>query len=380
MGMWQINADTLAGSRFVVSPLAETISALNALERARPDHPGERTWLDAHLPAYRARQTADPVAALLVPAALGGSWNADFITPTPTGEGTPAFEEELAPVRSTTPERARSDLAVSLGGSPSPAPGPRRPGTARRRRPGLGLAAHRAAGLAAPPPDHRGGHRRADRAAEPGRLGGRPERSAPGDAVAGREPAPDQRARLPPKRLSGVRLLFVPVTQRSGWVSWDDGAQRYAVVYPCSGTLADADRTPVPDSLSRLLGPGRASVLVLLAGPKSTTHLVALTGQALGSVGRHLKILLDAGLADRRRSGRSVLYFRTDAGDVLVGAQGAGEQGATATMSTRRGGAPRAQPDRTEACSPTGQLPQLPELVHLQRGRPCQRPCHRGAR
>lgn len=120
MGTWQINADTLAGSRFVVSPLAETISALNALERARPEHPGERTWLDTHLPAYRARQTADPVAALLVPAALGGSWNADFITPTPTGEGTPAFEQELAPVRSTSPERARSDLVVSLGGSPLP--------------------------------------------------------------------------------------------------------------------------------------------------------------------------------------------------------------------------------------------------------------------
>lgn len=120
MGMWQINTDTLAGSRFVVSPLAETISALNALERGRAEHPGERAWLDAHLPAYRARQAADPVAARLVPAALGSSWNADFITPTPTGEGTPSFEEELAPVRATTPARARADLEVSLGG-PLPA-------------------------------------------------------------------------------------------------------------------------------------------------------------------------------------------------------------------------------------------------------------------
>lgn len=81
------------------------------------------------------------------------------------------------------------------------------------------------------------------------------------------------------------------------------------------------DRAVVPESLGRLLGPARAGVLVRLDTPKSTTQLVALTGQALGSVGRHLRILLDAGLAGRRRSGRSVLYFRTEAGDVLVRAQ-----------------------------------------------------------
>jgi DNA-binding transcriptional ArsR family regulator len=50
---------------------------------------------------------------------------------------------------------------------------------------------------------------------------------------------------------------------------------------------------------------------------------VAVTGQGLGSVGRHLKVLLDARLVRRRRSGRSVLYYRTAAGEVLVKAQGA---------------------------------------------------------
>ncbi|SCF73934.1 hypothetical protein GA0115254_11502 [Streptomyces sp. Ncost-T10-10d] len=48
----------------------------------------------------------------------------------------------------------------------------------------------------------------------------------------------------------------------------------------------------------------------------------ALAGwQRLGSVGRHLKVLLDAGLAQRRRAGRSVLCYRTAAADVLVRAQ-----------------------------------------------------------
>jgi DNA-binding transcriptional ArsR family regulator len=58
--------------------------------------------------------------------------------------------------------------------------------------------------------------------------------------------------------------------------------------------------------------------LIRLDTPKSTTQLVALTGQPLGSVGRHLKVLHEAGLASRRRAGRSVLYYRTPLGDSLV--------------------------------------------------------------
>jgi DNA-binding transcriptional ArsR family regulator len=63
-------------------------------------------------------------------------------------------------------------------------------------------------------------------------------------------------------------------------------------------------------------------VLVLLGSPLSTTQLTAVTGQALGSVGRHLKVLREAGLVERRRAGRTVLYVRTAAGDVLAEASG----------------------------------------------------------
>jgi hypothetical protein len=117
MGWWQVNADTLAGSRFVLSPLAEAIASLIALERRAAAHPGERTWLDIHRPAYRERLASDPVTALLVRAALGRHWIADFLTPTPTGEDEPTFGEEVAGIRETSPESARADLAVSLGGS-----------------------------------------------------------------------------------------------------------------------------------------------------------------------------------------------------------------------------------------------------------------------
>ncbi len=85
--------------------------------------------------------------------------------------------------------------------------------------------------------------------------------------------------------------------------------------------LAQADLAQAPEALGTLLGPARAGVLVLLDTPKSTTQLVALTGQGLGSVGRHLKVLLDARLVQRRRAGRSVLYYRTAAGETLLVAQ-----------------------------------------------------------
>jgi DNA-binding transcriptional ArsR family regulator len=124
----------------------------------------------------------------------------------------------------------------------------------------------------------------------------------------------------PPRNISAGQLMFVPVTPRHGWVTWD-ARHRHALIHPCSGVLAGTDRTPASETLGALLGPARARILVLLATPKSTTQLVALTDQGLGSVGRHLKVLLDAGLVGRRRAGRSVFYYRTAAGEVLVKAQ-----------------------------------------------------------
>lgn len=120
MGCWLVSADTLAESRFVVSPLAETTASLKTLERGTAAHPGERAWLDTYLPAYRERLAGDPVTALLVRAGLGRGWNATFLTPTPTGEGEQTFTDELARIRETPAETARADLAESLAG-PLPA-------------------------------------------------------------------------------------------------------------------------------------------------------------------------------------------------------------------------------------------------------------------
>ena len=125
---------------------------------------------------------------------------------------------------------------------------------------------------------------------------------------------------LPTRTLAaGSQLLFVPTHTDGSWVGWD--ADRYAVYYPVAGRLARVDATSSA-GLGPLVGANRAEVLVLLDVPRSTSQLATLTGQALGSVGGHLKVLLEAGAVLRRRSGREVLYWRTALGDALVAAGG----------------------------------------------------------
>ena len=64
MGWWKVGADTLAASRFVISPLAEATASLMTLERGTAGNPAVRAWWDEHRPAYRRRLAADPITAL----------------------------------------------------------------------------------------------------------------------------------------------------------------------------------------------------------------------------------------------------------------------------------------------------------------------------
>lgn len=317
MGWWQINADTLAGSRFIVSPLAETFANLKLLHSGTGSHPGERAWLADHLPAYCGELARDPLTALLVRSGLGKEWIADFLTPTPR-EGA-AFADEVARVRTADPAAARAHLTVALRG-PLPAALHRDDLPARA----ADLLTYVWEETVRPYWERRRRVLEADvlaRTAQLGQGGWAAVLDAlrPGMRWLGENRLQVNLHEYPPREISGARLVFVPVTpQRAGWVSWEE-RERYAVVYPCSGVLADgSDPRAVPAALGPLLGDARARVLALLDSPMSTTQLCAVTGQGLGSVGRHLRVLLDAGLVRRGRAGRSVLYTRTAAGEVLV--------------------------------------------------------------
>jgi DNA-binding transcriptional ArsR family regulator len=331
MTLWLVDTDTLASGRFVVSPLCETLACLQMLYRATTSHPAERAWFDEHHAAYRTMIGADPLTGPLLDAALGvrTHWIADLLCPVPTGDQ--SFEQELDRVRSTPPDLALAHLEVSHGG-PLPALLAR-----------ADLADRLADVLAwtwthtvAPTWNRRRRLMEADIVSRTARLSQAGWAAALNDMRPGMRWLGDGRLQInlhnhPPRQTAGARLYFAPVTPAAGWVAWDRTPD-YAIIYPCTGALADAGTTTAPRPLARLLGPNRAAILQLLAAPKSTTHLVTLTGQPLGSVGRHLRILLDADLVRRRRSGRSVLYYRTAAGDVLV--QSAVGKGAADTPST----------------------------------------------
>jgi DNA-binding transcriptional ArsR family regulator len=318
MGWWKVSADTVAASRFVISPLAETAASLMTLERGHAAYPGVRAWFDVHQPAYLERLASDPVTALALRAALGRrGWVADFLTPAPRGDGERSFSEELAQVRDTAPAVARADLEVSLDG--------RLPAALHRADLALRLA-----GLlewvwtesVLPYWPRRRRILEADILVRSALLGQGGWVAALDGMGTGIRWLGDGRLQInarnyPPQDISGAQLLFVPVTPGQGWVSWDE-PYRYALTYPCAGVLAESGQTLVPAPLSALIGPGRARVLILLDTPKSTTQLVALTGLGLGSVGGHLKTLLDSRLVQRCRVSRSVLYSRTQRGDILV--------------------------------------------------------------
>jgi DNA-binding transcriptional ArsR family regulator len=90
-------------------------------------------------------------------------------------------------------------------------------------------------------------------------------------------------------------------------------------MYAARGSAALWEPEPTtPAALARLLGQTRADLLLRLDTAASTTQLGTITGHTLGAVGDHLRILREAGLVTRTRSGRSVVYGRTPVGDAVA--------------------------------------------------------------
>ncbi|RUL94674.1 helix-turn-helix domain-containing protein [Verrucosispora sp. FIM060022] len=315
MSIWRVPVDLLARSRFAVSPMTDTVAALRALHS--PRRPWQHAWRRPHLGAYQQMLARRPTLRALLAAAFQPRWTADFLTLAPA-TAAPSFAEELAVVAGRGDAQVRDDLRVC------------RPGPLPDTLCADGLTEQVVFLLdwvwthTVQPewPDRR---RRllADIVARTARL------SAEGwaGAVAGFDP--EMRwlgdgwlrvndypaAPLPLDRAE--QLVFVPAHCARGWVLWDQPT-RFGMVYPASGILADT-APPVPDGLDRLIGANRAAILVRLATPLSTSQLASVTGLSLGSVGDHLRVLLDSGLVTKRRSGREVLYWRTPRGTILCG-------------------------------------------------------------
>lgn len=84
------------------------------------------------------------------------------------------------------------------------------------------------------------------------------------------------------------------------------------------GLLWTYQRQHTPKALGRLLGGTRAHILSTLTEPTTTSEMAVGLGLAVGGVSQHLTALRDAGLVRGHRSGRHVLYARTELGQRLV--------------------------------------------------------------
>ncbi|WP_167364195.1 DUF5937 family protein [Micromonospora chaiyaphumensis] len=89
--------------------------------------------------------------------------------------------------------------------------------------------------------------------------------------------------------------------------------------YPTRGAGSMWQSDPPAADLAPVIGTARATLLVELAVPSTTTSLARRTGLTPSGVSAHLSRLVTAGLVTRQRAGRLVFYVRTPRGDTLLG-------------------------------------------------------------
>lgn len=336
-----VTNEDLAMSRFAISPLWELTCALRRLGEPGPGEarhrivPALEPWLIRTRARYRALCREADIE--VIHALDGENYGADFLAPVPADvSGT--VEDLLAQVRSTSADQAHREIAETLRRNREP--------SARVRRI---LASDRIAEYAADVlavawqallepdwPTLRAILER-DVVYRAGQLAARGWAAALADLTpriawrAGRIECAraswgDEDVELGGRdvELGGRGLLFVPSV-----FIWPGAAFSLeppwppAVIYPARGVAAlweQPGKTVAGQPLDRLLGRSRAAILLALEQPASTTQLAATLDQSLGGLGGHLSVLRGCGLVTKARSGRSVLYRRTPAGDVLIAA------------------------------------------------------------
>ncbi|MET8258041.1 helix-turn-helix domain-containing protein [Micromonospora sp. NPDC005205] len=313
MAVFLLDAEVMAQARFGTSQLTETLAALNILRRGQP-LPWHRGWRDRHVEAFLGYLDGDPVTAAIVAHAMSSTWMADFLT-VPAAHPDMTLDDELLELESLPDDRIRADLAHVRAPL---APGLRATGLASRTADLLRWVWRHTIEADWP---RRQSVLRADVVSRISRLGREGWSGVINDMRPGLRWLGDGRLQVeerpyPPSDVRGGTLTFFAAHCRGGWISWRL-PDRFGIVYPVAGIFTEATPT-TPDPLRSLLGNARSRVLVQAAEPVSTTGVVAATGLPLGTVGGHLRVLTEAGLLHKRRSGREVLYWWTDTARALV--------------------------------------------------------------
>lgn len=318
-----LSEDDLARTRVAYSPSWEAVSS--SLLLLCPDKPGRAgrygSWSDAAREAL-VGVDLEPLAVLVRGPA---GYLPDFLLP-PPDEPSPTFEAELERLRATEPQRVAAEARMTYPDETPEAIRPylERPDEALEALADV-LAEYWRRTLAPSWPQMR--------ALLEGEIIARARRLAQGGPhalLADLAPGiswEDPVLAIDKKHCgdvdaAGRGLLVVPVVfgLAASFVSVE-GPWRPTVSYAPRGvgllwSQNGEGEGDVP--LEILLGRGRATVLLALAEPASTTALALRLGVTASTVSEHLAVLLRAGVVARRRAGRLVLYTLTPRGDQLV--------------------------------------------------------------
>ena len=322
---FEVTADDLLRSRFAISPLFELDALLRLLVKPRGQHGLPSGWSERLGPIFKQLRRDTDIDAVL--ALISKGFGPDFTAPPPQSISQ-TIADDLAMVRATPLRQARLEIAHcrALAG---PVHDSIEKLLASPRIVELIADALEVAWDALIAPDWallRAICERdvVHRASELGRRGWEGALDGLHKDVSWRDGGieihyPKANPRI---TLSGEGLVLVPSVfiWPSVGVQYEDSWPK-AIIYPARGIAALWDDMPrvEPAALGELLGRTRAVLLVALESPASTSHLARTHHLAVGAVGDHLAVMRRAGLLEKARAGRSVLYRRTPLGDAVAG-------------------------------------------------------------
>ena len=323
----ELGVADLAGTRFAISPLHETLRALPLL--AKPARSAvNRPWVRWALAELDRRALRLPRVWPLIVTDL--PYWPEFLFPAPAVRA-PGLDTELVSLCATPDDQVRASLRRVFGSGRWPDSA-----TDLFERP-QGVLAEIAAEVAdyhdrliAPHWERMRSVLEADISYHAELLAGGGARSLFSDLHPGlrwseckllmtdADTGPDDPVTLGPDGLVLVPSVF-------NWPDWSikkSTSTQTTLLYPARGAAtvwASSQATATgATAVELLLGAPRARLLGALCSPATTTALARRLGVTPSAVSQHLAVLHRGGLVDRHRSGRTVLYQTSELGLALL--------------------------------------------------------------
>ncbi|MBM0238737.1 helix-turn-helix transcriptional regulator [Micromonospora sp. ATA32] len=323
MSQLRFEVADVAGVRFRVSPVWETVSSLWALQ-SPVRHAVHLPWIDRARRVMRRPEVAARVRPL-VELTRPRCWLPDFLTPPPSRPDV-ELAEQLDEIAATPPHVVVRDLLATTAQRPLGPYARTLRDDPRALLPEL-VTALRVWYDEAIAPDWP--RIRALLDADIAHRAGLLAESGAGQLLDQLHPtlhwAGDRVVSDDPWRLDfdlgGRGLALNPgifTDRRVLWNLLEDSPPGGTYPVRAVATLWEAVPSLPGDPLARVVGPSRAALLHLLDTPATTTDLARRTGMSCANVSQHLAALHAAGLVTRVRQGRHVRYRGTEAANVLL--------------------------------------------------------------